>query len=230
MARTKDLDNIKEQKGRIADVAVSLFIKKGYDHTSVNEIIEAAGMSKGAFYHYYSAKTDIIDFLGRQITVAVLPDLEDLVADPKLDALSKLQKSFRLIKAYKVRNRKKIMLLAALMYKEENLYLRHQLNRISAELYVPIFSRILRQGKKEKIFDIGDPDDTAELMMYMSLGMAEIVMPIILENKYNPKTVMQFLKKARTFKRSLKRVLGLKKGELDIFDKKTLERILHGFK
>jgi hypothetical protein len=162
--------------------------------------------------------------------VAVLPDLEDLVADAKLDALAKLQRSFRLIKSYKVKNRKKIMLMATLMYREENLYLRHRLNRISSDLFVPIFGRILRQGKKDKIFDIGDPDDTAEIMMSMSIGMADVMMPIVLEHKYSPKTIMLFLKKAKTFKKSLHRVLGIKKGELDIFDRATLDKVLQGFK
>jgi hypothetical protein len=160
----------------------------------------------------------------------VLPDLEDLVNDKELDALSKLKKSFRLIKSYKVKNQKKIMMMATVMYKDENLYLKNRLNKISADLFVPIFGRILRQGKKEKTFDIGDPDDTAEIMMSMSMGMADVMMPIVLEHKYSPKTIMLFLKKAKTFKKSLHRVLGIKKGELDIFDRATLDKVLQGFK
>jgi len=62
------------------------------------------------------------------------------------------------------------------------------------------------------------------------MGMADVVMPIILEHKYSPKTIMLFLKKAKTFKRSLNRVLGIKKGELDLFDRATLDKILRGFK
>ena len=230
MARTKNLENIKEQKERIVNKAMSLFIKKGYDKTSINEIIEQASISKGTFYHYFNSKEDLIDFLGRQISIATLPELEDLLNNKNVDALTKLKRSFRISKSYKVKNRKKIMMMAAVMYRPENLYLKTRLNQINTELYVPILGRILRQGKKEDVFDIGDPDDTAEIMMNMSIGMAEILMPIILEHKYSPKTIGLFLKKAKAFKRSLKRVLGIKKGDLDIFDKETFERILKGFK
>ncbi len=37
-----------------------LFREKGYDKTSLAEIIEASGCSKGGFYHYYKSKEDIL--------------------------------------------------------------------------------------------------------------------------------------------------------------------------
>jgi AcrR family transcriptional regulator len=45
---------------RLLTVATRLFAKKGFESTSVQEIVEAAGVTKGAMYHYFSSKDDLL--------------------------------------------------------------------------------------------------------------------------------------------------------------------------
>lgn len=45
---------------RLLSVATKLFAKKGFDRTSVQEIVEAAGVTKGAMYHYFDSKDDLL--------------------------------------------------------------------------------------------------------------------------------------------------------------------------
>nr|WP_210167700.1 TetR/AcrR family transcriptional regulator [Streptomyces sp. SID4946] len=40
--------------------ATRLFAEQGYDRTSVQEIVEAAGVTKGALYHYFGSKDDLL--------------------------------------------------------------------------------------------------------------------------------------------------------------------------
>ena len=47
----------------IADTAVQLFRKNGYENVSVNEICKAAGLSRSSFYSAFSGKRDIIDYI-----------------------------------------------------------------------------------------------------------------------------------------------------------------------
>lgn len=41
-------------------VATKLFADRGYEGTSVQEIVEAAGVTKGAMYHYFDSKDDLL--------------------------------------------------------------------------------------------------------------------------------------------------------------------------
>lgn len=52
-----------EVRERIAEAAWRLFDEKGYENVSVDEIIAATGTSKGAFYHYFSAKDELLSAL-----------------------------------------------------------------------------------------------------------------------------------------------------------------------
>ena len=42
-------------KGKIIDAAMKLFLEKGYENTTMQDIVEASGMSKGAIYHYFKS-------------------------------------------------------------------------------------------------------------------------------------------------------------------------------
>ena len=47
-------------KGKIASAAWTLFTEKGYDNTTIEDIIEASGTSRGSFYHYFEGKDSLI--------------------------------------------------------------------------------------------------------------------------------------------------------------------------
>ena len=50
----------KSTRERILDVAMDLFIEKGYDKTSLREIAEQLGFTKAALYYHFSSKEDIL--------------------------------------------------------------------------------------------------------------------------------------------------------------------------
>jgi TetR/AcrR family transcriptional regulator, cholesterol catabolism regulator len=45
---------------RISAAALQLFSEQGYRGTSLEEIVAAAGVTKGAFYHYFKSKEDLL--------------------------------------------------------------------------------------------------------------------------------------------------------------------------
>lgn len=45
---------------RLLEAATRLFAEKGFESTSVQEIVEAAGVTKGAMYHYFGSKDDLL--------------------------------------------------------------------------------------------------------------------------------------------------------------------------
>ena len=55
--------NDRNTKGRIINAAWDLFYEQGYDETTVEEIIERSGTSKGSFYHYFEGKDALLGSL-----------------------------------------------------------------------------------------------------------------------------------------------------------------------
>ena len=52
----------KDTKIKILDAAFDVFVKNGYNDTTMSHIVSKSGLSKGAIYHYYSSKKEL--FLG----------------------------------------------------------------------------------------------------------------------------------------------------------------------
>ena len=50
-------------RGKIISAAWKLFYEQGYENTTVEEIIEASGTSKGSFYHYFEGKDTLLSSL-----------------------------------------------------------------------------------------------------------------------------------------------------------------------
>lgn len=52
----------------LLDTAEEVFLKKGYETATVNDILEAANLSKGGFYHYFKSKNEVLDALRSRYT------------------------------------------------------------------------------------------------------------------------------------------------------------------
>lgn len=93
MARNKHPE---ETVQLILDVAFRLFLEKGYEHTSIQDIIdELGGLSKGAIYHHFKSKEDILIAVTDRTTAAsnqmleAIRDREDLTGSEKLKMIFK---------------------------------------------------------------------------------------------------------------------------------------------
>ena len=80
----------------ILDVAFHLFMEKGYEHTSVQDIINnLGGLSKGAIYHHFKSKEDILVAVTDRMTaesnqmLAAIRDRSDLTGREKLKTIFK---------------------------------------------------------------------------------------------------------------------------------------------
>lgn len=54
------------RKQELVDTAAELFIRHGYENTSLQDILDRVGCSKGSFYHHFEAKMDLLAEIARQ--------------------------------------------------------------------------------------------------------------------------------------------------------------------
>ncbi|MCW4055129.1 MAG: TetR/AcrR family transcriptional regulator [Candidatus Bathyarchaeota archaeon] len=76
---------------KILNAAEKLFAKKGYNGTSMNDIVKASGQSKGAIYNHFESKERLFLSLLEKQTILGLNQLKDSF-DPKDTTVDKLKK------------------------------------------------------------------------------------------------------------------------------------------
>ncbi|MFC4946299.1 TetR/AcrR family transcriptional regulator [Pseudonocardia sp. GCM10023141] len=63
---------------RLLEAATRLFARQGFEGTSVAQIVEAAGVTKGALYHYFDSKDDLLHEIYARVLRMQLQRLEEL--------------------------------------------------------------------------------------------------------------------------------------------------------
>ena len=61
-----------ERKQQVIQNAHQLFIEKGYQATSIQDILDRSGISKGTFYNYFSSKSELL----KAVFISVNKDFE----------------------------------------------------------------------------------------------------------------------------------------------------------
>ncbi len=93
MARNKHPE---ETVNLILDVATRLFMEKGYEHTSIQDIIDnLGGLSKGAIYHHFKSKEDILVAVTDRMTEESNRVLESIRDRTDLTGREKLKTIFK---------------------------------------------------------------------------------------------------------------------------------------
>ena len=172
MARNKYPE---ETVRKILDTAERLFIEKGYDHASLQDIIAATGLSKGAIYHHFSSKEDIFysvcDRIGQR-NAQVLMEVRD---DPALNGLDKLRTIFK-VSLHPERQAKMFCMMPYLL--DNDKFLATEMRSILQEV-VPLFIEpIIRQGIEDGSIQTSRPRELAEAMLLLSdLWLNPVVRP-----------------------------------------------------
>jgi AcrR family transcriptional regulator len=76
---------------RLLNVARTLFAEKGFEGTTVQDVVVAAGVTKGAMYHYFSSKDDLLYEIYGRVLRMQMERLEKFVSqegpvEERLDA------------------------------------------------------------------------------------------------------------------------------------------------
>ena len=78
----------KSAKNKIVSAAWRLFYEKGYNKTTVDDIIELSGTSKGSFYYYFSTKDELLNTLSLMLDEYY--EVLDAKMDPEMNSFDKL--------------------------------------------------------------------------------------------------------------------------------------------
>jgi AcrR family transcriptional regulator len=83
---------------RLLSAAESVIAEKGVEAASIEELVRAAGVSRGTFYNYFPTTTDLLSELNRRVAGSLRGRLEELARRP-VDPPTRLAASLHLILA-----------------------------------------------------------------------------------------------------------------------------------
>ena len=209
-------------KSRILDAAVALFYSKGYDATSVADILEAVGIAKGTFYHHFASKAQVVEEIVSRNLAQVEPMLQEIANDKELSAPLRFQKLFSVSQAWKSRNRDVVIATMTAMYSEKNLLLRRRMEQESLRRVQPIYRSLIADGVREGSFNPVHPHYAADFVFSLWLALGADVARLFIGAEEQPELLDQLQELIAAYQHAMERILGATEGSMPIIDREQL--------
>jgi AcrR family transcriptional regulator len=222
MARTLNPEVHAVKRDAFVDVAQALIQTRGYAQFSVQDVLEGADTSKGAFYHYFDSKDALVDAVVNRMADQATVTLEPLLSDPNRTALEKLEGLFGGMAAFKAARRELVLGILEIWLSDDNAVVREKLRRLVAARLVPWLDRIVRQGIAEGTFSTEYPDHLAGVLATLVQGMSELASELWVDRQRDAITFDEVRLTFAAYLEAFERIVGVRPGTLRFLDDATL--------
>ncbi len=157
-------NNPKQTVENIISISGKLFVEKGYEKTSMQDIVDSLGMSKGAIFHHFKSKEDIFSAVtakhseyAEQALLNYLDEMKERTAKEKLIGL--MEKTMRDQQIHAFDN------VYASQIQSPHFITAYMQDCVN--IRAPIFAKIMREGIEDGSITTDFPDECAEVFFLL---------------------------------------------------------------
>lgn len=157
-----------ERKEEILDAAMALFLTKGYDKTSVSDIVKRVNVAQGLFYYYFKSKEEVFQAVMEKLARQLSERLIATIRDNSLTIRNRLEKIVEAMQnVFPVSESILMEEIHRAEFREIHFHLSHQ---VAAALIDPI-ADLLTKLNEHGIIHIRDPKRTASFIVFGVFGL-----------------------------------------------------------
>lgn len=208
MGRNKYPEQTQE---RIVDASVKLFIEKGYEQTTIQDILDALNLSKGGLYHHFKSKEEILEAVKQKRAQYAADMLHDLIQNTEAEnAKEKLKKIL-----CRLGTSTETYAFDTILSQVNNPHFVMGALQNAVNQDAPIIAKLIEDGVKDGSLQTTLPDLCAEIFLLLLNFWAS---PVLFGRN------LEETKKRLTYLQSVMSLLGL-----DILDGGFIESIISGY-
>lgn len=198
----KVIKNGEERKHEILNIAKELFIEKGYENTSIVNILEKVGIAKGTLYYYFTSKEEILDAIIDRISEKIFYKAQEISKDPSLSVQEKI---LGVVMSLNIEDDKEKKIVNNI-HNPQNLLMHQKQFDSIIDNVVPILTKVICEGIEKGIFNTDYPLETVEMILIYTQTVFD---------SNNNLSMEETLRKISAFIVNLERLLGAEKGSFD---------------
>ena len=184
-----------ERKQELLKIAYNMFLTKGYDNTSIDDIINEAQIAKGTYYYYFESKEgtleEVINMMINEEVESAKRILNSPISIPEklVGVITSLRPK---IDEQEIQN---------ILNKKENIVMHEKINNRIIEEAIPLLEQIVNEGIQSNIFKCNHINERLRMLLIMSNELFD-------SDKFNINEVEVFIDTAE-------KMLGAKEGTLE---------------
>ena len=153
-----------ERRNEILDVAEELFVTKGYDKTSTNDILDRVGIARGTLYYHFKSKEDILNAMIERINDSLVVRARTIASDSSVPVIDRIVKTIAGLHVESDIGHE----IIDQVHKPQNALMHQKMQKNLAAGIVPIIADLVEEGSEQGIFHIPYPAETIEMLILYS--------------------------------------------------------------
>jgi TetR/AcrR family transcriptional regulator, cholesterol catabolism regulator len=217
------------RRAELLDRAVGLFVRHGYDNVSLNDLIADAGVSKGAFYHWFPSKDALIAAVAERSAREAFAGVEDAVSGCAGDALARLnaalQAGFEV--NMKMGGPEQLAAMVSLL-RPDNAHLYTRILAVEEALFRPLLTRLISDGVADGVFDTFDPEGVADMIYGLAARTNSNILEVLqaTDEPARERAIDCLTTRFRLHGLAIDRILGLPDGSITTLTRAQVEAMV----
>jgi len=214
-----------ERRLRILETAEKLFYQKGYEATSIQDILDDLKMSKGGFYHHFESKLQLLDALCQGQMQENGELMRAAVEKKRGDAVAQLNALYERCTLWQEGQAEFTSLVLRTAYLGGSVQLRDSLKQAMLADARPLMKEIIHDGIEQKKFFTRYPDDIGELLLQLFANLNDEIAMLIAKDEKGG-CLPSVLNLLMTYRHAAEMLTGAPYGSLVLYELNRFPAIL----
>ena len=211
------------RRGELLATAERLFYTKGYEKTSVQDILNEMNFSKGGFYHHFDSKLSVLEAICEMRAQECGEQARQAAAQTGGSAVDKLNSVFHDSAILTSGNSGFISLMIQVAYREDGALMREKMRSSQMDAMLPALREILAEGAASGEFFIDDVDACAQMLLRLYLVFTDEIAFLLAREEREETLMDELIRKLNAYRTAIERVLVAPFGSVALFEARELQ-------
>lgn len=212
-----------ERREELLATAERLFYTKGYEGTSVQDIIEEMHYSKGGFYHHFDSKLSLLTAICERRARENCLRARETVAAQDGGACDKLNALFHSAALWQSDNSGFVALLIQVAYREEGSMMREKMEACQRAQMLEVLESVLEEGVATREFYVPDVRACASVVLRLYMQFAGEIAFLLAKEDSEERMTERMLSALAVYRLAIERILLAPYGSVVLFEAKELQ-------
>lgn len=204
-----------------------LFFEKGYDETSIQDILNALSISKGAFYHYFDSKQALLEEICRQQSDLMIEKLRMDAALGRLTPVQKMNMVLSQVNIFSGSDPRLNALMLKISYIDGDVNFREHIRGFMLPELGRIMGEVIREGMEDGSFFTRNPAQLGKMLLMLAYDINDEACRMLCADPENPDCVILIADLLNAYRDAVENLSGATFGSVQLFD---LEQLLLSFR